>query len=90
MGLALYADWNMPTYKITLDGQGGTFTDDAQMPEDVEYGEIIGSQLPTPEKPGYIFTGWVHQPHHRSAVRSSQAHHRGHHALCLLDGELHS
>ena len=51
MGLALYADWNMPTYKITLDGQGGTFTDDAQMPEDVEYGEIIGSQLPTPENP---------------------------------------
>lgn len=62
MGLALYADWNMPTYKITLDGQGGTFTDDAQMPEDVEYGEIIGSQLPTPEKPGYIFTGWVTSP----------------------------
>ena len=62
MGLALYADWNMPTYKIALDAQGGIFADDAQMPEDVEYGEIIGSQLPTPENPGYIFTGWVTSP----------------------------
>ena len=62
MGLALYADWNMPTYKIALDAQGGIFADDAQIPEDVEYGEIIGSQLPTPENPGYIFTGWVTSP----------------------------
>lgn len=61
-----------------------------QMPEDVEYGEIIGSQLPTPEKPGYIFTGWVTSPITEAPFDPQQAHHRGHHALCLLDGELHS
>lgn len=50
--ITLYANWLANQYKITFDTNGG----DPIEPLDVTYGKYV--PLPTPTRPGFIFTGW--------------------------------
>jgi len=53
--LNLYAQWEAQTYTLSFDPRGGTGT---LTPKQVVYDEPIGA-LPTPERIGYTFEGWV-------------------------------
>ena len=50
----LYAHWNVNTYTVTFDANGGSVSPTSKS---VEYGANVGS-LPTPSRTGYTFTGW--------------------------------
>ncbi|MCM1233921.1 MAG: InlB B-repeat-containing protein [Ruminococcus flavefaciens] len=51
----LYALWNVHTYNITYELNGGTLTGDA--PENYKYGDITYLVVP-PVKDKYVFDGW--------------------------------
>ena len=57
--ITLYAQWELATYTVTFDGNGGTSELDRM---DVEYLSTFGSgnggELPLAEKEGYVFKGW--------------------------------
>ena len=57
--ITLYAQWELATYTVTFDGNGGTSELDRM---DVEYlatfGSGNGGELPLAEKEGYVFKGW--------------------------------
>ena len=57
--ITLYAQWELATYTVTFDANGGT-TELERM--DVEYlatfGSGNGGELPLAEKEGYVFKGW--------------------------------
>ena len=50
----IYAKWNVNSYIITYDANGGTVTNKTK---NVSYGNYVGD-LEYPVKPGYIFAGW--------------------------------
>ena len=54
----LYAEWTASTYTVTFNPNGGTC--EIQNKE-VTFGEAY-SDLPTPERNGYTFTGWYTAP----------------------------
>ena len=55
--LSLKAVWGGNTYYVSFDANGGTISDNN--PLSVVYGQAI-SGLPTAEKEGYVFDGWVY------------------------------
>jgi uncharacterized repeat protein (TIGR02543 family) len=57
--LMLYAVWNLSSYTITFDAQGGEATTPSS--KTVEYNSPYG-ELPEPNKSGKTFEGWWTQP----------------------------
>ena len=50
----LYAHWTAKEYKVNFNAKGGEVSPSSQY---VTYGQQYSS-LPTPTRPGYVFTGW--------------------------------
>ena len=50
----LIAQWTPNTYTLTFNANGGSVTSETKK---VTYNSTYG-ELPTPERPGYTFTGW--------------------------------
>lgn len=63
----LYAGWNVNTYTLSFDTNGG---DTANSSVDLEYGSSYGS-LPTPSRQHYTFEGWYTSASGGSQVSSS-------------------
>lgn len=51
------AHWEIKTYAIQLDAQGGKLS---QTKVSIQYGQQVGTLLPAPEKDGYVFNYWAY------------------------------
>lgn len=57
--LTLYAVWTPAEFVVKFDVDGGSFPEGTAYEKQVVYGEAYGD-LPTPEKEGFLFDGWVY------------------------------
>lgn len=57
--LTLYAVWTPAEFLVKFDVDGGSFPEGTAYEKQVVYGEAYGD-LPTPEKEGFLFDGWVY------------------------------
>lgn len=56
--VTLYASWRYDTYNLSLDSNGGTFSDGVTTIRDVVVGYDRQWSLPEPTRDGYTFAGW--------------------------------
>lgn len=56
----LYAHWNVNTYKVKYDANGGDAISDSK--SDVTYGETYGALKTNPTRAGHTFDGWYDSP----------------------------
>lgn len=55
----LYARWEIKSYTLTFDPNGGSLDPSDSSSITVTYGTIVQNDiLPTPQKSGYVFKGW--------------------------------
>ena len=63
-GITLYARWKALKFTVTLNAGGGTCKMDSIT---VSYGKTF-SELPDPEREGYLFEGWADGPYYSSEI----------------------
>lgn len=58
----LYAGWRNSSYKVSFEGNGGTFTANrnwtGSYSEDVQSGYRVSAEIANPTRDGYTFAGW--------------------------------
>lgn len=58
----LYAGWRNSSYKVSFEGNGGTFTANGNWTgsysEDVQSGYRVSAKIANPTRDGYTFAGW--------------------------------
>lgn len=58
----LYAGWSNSSYKVSFEGNGGTFTANGNWTgsysEDVQSGYRVSAEIANPTRDGYTFAGW--------------------------------
>ena len=58
----LYAGWRNSSYKVSFEGNGGTFTANGNWTgsysEDVQSGYRVSAEIANPTRDGYTFAGW--------------------------------
>lgn len=58
----LYAGWSNSSYKVSFEGNGGTFTANGNWTgsysEDVQGGYRVSAEIANPTRDGYTFAGW--------------------------------
>ena len=65
--ITLYATWTANDYTVKFNANGGTVSPSSKI---VTYDSQYGT-LPTPERSGYVFTGWYTKPEGGSKITSS-------------------
>ena len=56
--VTLVAVWTVDTYQISLDSNGGQFSEDVNPTLSYSFGELTLEDLPVPSRIGFIFEGW--------------------------------
>ena len=65
--LTLYAQWNVNSYALSYNSNGGT----AKEAVNVNYGEELGDYLPAIVKTGYTFEGWYYDAEFKDAAQAT-------------------
>ena len=68
--MTVVAQWTANVYPVTLDPQGGAFSDPSQATIRATFGATVG-QLPQPSRDGYEFVGWFTQQQGGEQVTAS-------------------
>ena len=63
----LYAQWTPHQYLVKFDANGGTCSESSRY---ISYGETYGT-LPTPEREGFIFSGWYDSNSQRYVTKNN-------------------